>query len=209
MTIQRGDLTNNPAEIVEVTYKGLSLVVVDGDITSRLSHVDAMVIPSSPELDRQMGAVENAVYSRFGNGPFEAVDRKKAEIGFTGPIAMGQAVGVESGGNKFVFVNIQPEGRSGEQTPEAVKDSAINCFVEASKLNCNSIAIPALGNGMWGVPLGSSARAIADAVRSYVDMMEGERQNLKRVELVLFRPSPEDRRAIVAPIKTLTSGVNV
>lgn len=69
-------LVTNSSEIVKVTYKGVEFVVTAGDIIDRLQYVDAMVIPSSPELDRQSGAIENAVYNKYGEGPFEAVNQK-------------------------------------------------------------------------------------------------------------------------------------
>jgi O-acetyl-ADP-ribose deacetylase (regulator of RNase III) len=184
--IGEGQLLSSQTEIVRTSYKGVELVVVAGDIIERLEFVDAMVIPSSPDLDRQMGAVENAVYRKFGEGPFDAVKDKKLKAGYDNNVQMGEAVGIEHRKKAFIFVNIQPEGDGYSQTAKGVETSAINCFTEANNLNCKSIIMPALGNGMWEVPLPISAGAIGNAVRTYVDNMndKGLPQNLKRVEII-------------------------
>lgn len=206
MTIQRGDLTHTPTEIVETSYKGVTLVAIEGNIVNRLSHVDAIVVPSSPDLTYQSGAIEKAVHDKFGDGPFNALKNKKKALAFSGDIASGEAVGVKDKGNTFIFVNIQPEGEDNyTQTPEGVELSAMSCFAEASSLGCKSIAMPALGNGMWNVELPVSAGAIGSAARSYIDAMEaqGKKQNLRRIEMVLYKPSLEQKKSIIEPIKLL------
>ncbi len=115
-------------------------------------------------------------------------------------------MGVRHEGKAFIFVNIQPAGEDDyDQTPEGVETSAMSCLAEASDLNCTSIVMPALGNGMWHVPLPTSAGSIAHAAKLYIDAMEeqGRPQNLKRIEIVLYRPSSEDRKSIVSPVKVL------
>lgn len=51
----------------------------------------------------------------------------------------------------------------------AIKQS----LVEAAKVNCSSIALPAISSGVFGFPVGLCADTIAEAVREYCDSVEG------------------------------------
>ncbi len=58
------------------------------------------------------------------------------------------------------------------------------CLVEADRLDCETIAIPALGTGLGGLTSQVAARAMIEAILAEV----GRSKNLKRVTLVLGRP---------------------
>lgn len=51
----------------------------------------------------------------------------------------------------------------------AVKQS----LIEAAKVNCSSIALPAISSGVFGFPVGLCADTIAEAVREYCDSVQG------------------------------------
>lgn len=192
-------------EIVKINYKNIEFTVADGDIMQEFRNADAIVIPSSPELDLQRGIVENLVNDEYGDGPFDALDLKKKQMNIPNRVPMGTAVDAIYKGKDFIFVNIQPPGDKYTQTADGVKASALNCFAEANFNEAQSIVIPALGNGMWDVPLGESVQAIAEAAKTFIDTMtkDGNEPTLRRINVVLYKPKIADSQSIKASVAKL------
>lgn len=185
-------------EIVKINYKNIEFSVSAGDIMREFKSSDAIVIPSSPELDLQSGVIENLVDDEYGDGPFKALDAKKKQMNIPSHVPMCTAVDAIYQGKDFIFVNIQPPGDEYDQTSEGVRKSALNCFKEANFNEAQSLVIPALGNGMWHVPLNESVKAIAEAAKSFIDEMtkEGNEPALRKINIVLFKPKIEDSALI-------------
>lgn len=76
----------------------------------------------------------------------------------------------------------------------AVKQS----LIKAAKVNCSSIALPAISSGVFGFPVGLCADTVAEAVREYCDSVEGP-GSLTEIHLV-------DNNA--KTVKELAAGVN-
>lgn len=187
-----------PAEIVKINYKNIEFSVVEGDIMREFRKSDAIVIPSSPELDLQSGVIENLVNREYGDGPFKALEAKKKQMSIPSLVPMCTAVDAIYNAKDFIFVNIQPPYDVDDQTSEGVRESALNCFKEANFNEAQSIVIPALGNGMWNVPLTESVGAIAEAAKTFVDTMtkDGNEPALRQINVVLFRPRIQDSSQI-------------
>lgn len=201
------DPTASGVEIVKINFKNIEFAVTAGDIMQEFRGSDAIVIPSSPELDLQNGVIENLVDDEYGDGPFKALDAKKKQMSIPNLVPMCTAATATYQGKEFIFVNIQPPYDVDDQTPEGVRDSAYNCFKEANFNEAQSIVIPALGNGMWHVPLDESVKAIAEAAKKFIDEMteHGNEPALRKINVVLFRPRITDSSLIKDPVtKILT-----
>ncbi len=188
------DPTFDVVEIVKIKYKNIEFNVSAGDIMKEFRSSDAIVIPSSPELDLQSGVIENLVDDEYGDGPFKALAAKKKQMSIPDHVPMCTAVDAIYQGKDFVFVNIQPPYDEDDQTFEGVRESAFNCFKEANFNEAQSIVVPALGNGMWHVPINESVSAIAEAAKSFIDEMtkEGNEPALRKISIVLYKPKTED-----------------
>lgn len=201
------DPTASGVEIVKINFKNIEFAVTAGDIMQEFRGSDAIVIPSSPELDLQSGVVENLVNREYGDGPFKALDAKKKQMNIPKYVPMCTAVDAIYNAKDFIFVNIQPPYDVDDQSFDGVKESAFNCFTEANFNEAQSIVIPALGNGMWGVPLDESVKAIAEAAKDFIDKMteKGNEPALRKINVVLFRPKITDSSLIKDPVtKILT-----
>ena len=99
------------------------------------------------------------------------------------PIRTGEVATTGAGNlpNKYVIHAVAPCGKvAGWQ--DLVKDCICNILKEAEKLEISSVAIPAIGTGVFGLPLD----VVADILIGNAKSKEGSLKYLKRIIFVLF-----------------------
>src|SRR5579875_3030064 len=80
-----------------------------------------------------------------------------------------------------------PLGSAVATTAERVRKTTRACLELADELGCRSLALPAFGTGVGGLPLGECASAMVDEVRRF------EPQSLERV---IFAVLGDEARAV-------------
>jgi len=167
-----------------------------GDITD--TETDVIVCPSLPDLDVMYMGVAGAIMRKGGDKIFaeaRAIGKRAQEQNpdkkFPIPL---HSAHLTSAGNlpkakhviHSVAVNYSEEdGLSCDS--EAIFRSAWNVLVVADKNSLASVAFPALGAGLYQVPLDQSFGAIAQA--SDLFFKNHPQTSLKEVSLVSFNPS--------------------
>lgn len=195
---------NNPLEdpigvasIIERGYKGVQFAVVRGDITQLTSETNAIVVPSDDAFDFTGSAVGGALTTKYDYHDLcEAIAKEKRKRDITGPVEEGTTLCIEFDSNKIIFVNATPPGKPGAllfQSTDGVRKIVGNCLNEAASQNCQSISFPAIGTGVWDLPLEQSIEATVSASQAFIDAHNGDgATSLNRIELVLYEPTPKD-----------------
>jgi O-acetyl-ADP-ribose deacetylase len=149
----------------------MKLEAVEGDITQL--EVDAIVNAANNEL--WMGAGVAGAIKRAGGPEIErdAVAR--------GPIEVGEAVATTAGAlpAKHV-VHGAVMGQDLQTNADLIARTTRRCLEVADELGATSIALPALGTGVGGIPVGECATAMVGAARDY------EPKGLERVVFALY-----------------------
>ncbi len=153
--------------------------LVKGDITEL--EVDAIVNPANTRLIMG-GGVAGAIKKRGGREIEEEALRK-------GPIPIGEAVVTGAGRLKAKYVIHAPTVMTpgGRSNPQYVRKAIKAALKRAKELGVKSVAFPAMGSGVGGVPVEVSARILKE---------ESEGEDL---EVILVLYTEEDyRRALEA-----------
>ena len=134
--------------------------------------VDAIVNAAATSLWMSTG-VGGAIKQRGGDGIEFAAVRQ-------GPVPLGAAV-VTGGGRlacRHVIhaVSLGPDRRTSGEAIEAATRSALR---EAERLECETVAFPALGTGVGGFPLEEAATTMVGTVREVL-------QTTQHVQRVIF-----------------------
>lgn len=168
---------------------------ITGDLTE--ADADAIVCPSLPELDVLYTGVAGAIMRRGGDAIFaearaigEQAKRRNPQGEFPVPL---YSAHLTTGGNlpkaKYVIhsvaVNYTRDGLSCD--PEAIFKSAWNVLDAADQHRLRSVAFPALGAGLYQVPLEQSFGAIAQASDKF--LKEHTETTIEKVTLVSFDPN--------------------
>ncbi len=151
------------------------IVLVKGDITEM--EVDAIVNPANTHL--LMGGGVAGAIRRKGGEDIQREALRKA------PINIGEAVETTAGNLKAKYVIHTPTVRSpgGRSNPEFVRKAVRAAIRKAEELGLKSIAFPAMGAGIGGVPVDIAIR---------ITLEEVLKSNLDKVILVAW--SDEDFR---------------
>lgn len=168
---------------------------ITGDLTE--ADADAIVCPSLPELDVLYTGVAGAIMRKGGDAIFaearaigERAKRQNPDSEFPVPP---HSAHITNGGSlprakhviHSVAVNFTEEGLSCD--PETVFKSAWNVLEVADANKLKSVAFPALGAGLYQVPLEKSLGAIAQATDRY--LREHSETTIEKVTLVSFDPN--------------------
>ncbi len=139
-----------------VKIGNLEVAVFKGDILKL--NVECIVNAANSLM--VMGGGVAGVIKRHGGEEIEKEARKKA------PVPVGEAVSTTAGKLKFKFVIHAPTMPRPAMSipPENVYLAAKAALVEAEKTSCESIALPALGAGVGGVPMNKVAKLIVKAI---------------------------------------------
>jgi O-acetyl-ADP-ribose deacetylase len=149
----------------------MELSVVEGDIT-RLE-VDAIANAANNRL--WMGAGVAGAIKRAGG---EDIEREAVA---KGPIEVGDAIATGAGrlAAKHV-IHGAVMGQDLETSPELVRRTTRRCLEVADELGAESLALPAFGTGVGGLPLAECARVMVDETTAF------EARSLRRVVFAVF-----------------------
>jgi O-acetyl-ADP-ribose deacetylase (regulator of RNase III) len=155
-----------------------TLEVVEGDITGL--RVDAIANAANNAL--WMGAGVAGAIKRAGG---EEIEREAVA---KGPIEVGDAVVTGAGrlAAKHV-VHGAVMGQDLETSPALIGKTTRRCLEVADEVGAESLALPAFGTGVGGVPLAEAARVMVAEARQF------EARSLRRVVFSTF--GEEARRA--------------
>lgn len=160
--------------------------LVEGDIA--LLEVDAIANAANDHL--WMGSGVAGAIKRAGG---EEIEREAVA---RGPIPLGSAVATGAGRLPARYViHGAVMGQDLRTSPELVRRTTESCLELADELGLGSLALPAFGTGVGGLPLAECARAMVGAVRAH-----GSR-TLERVVLCVFGAEAERafREALTGP----------
>ena len=157
-----------------------------GDITE--SSADAIVNAANNHL--WMGAGVAGAIKRKGGAVIER------EAVAKGPIPVGEAVATGAGALKARHV-IHAAGMGQDlRTSEALVEACTRASLRrAEELKLRTIAFPAIGTGVGGLPVAGAARRM---LRAAAEHLAGGEGTLQRIEFVLF--SEADLRAFEAAL---------
>jgi len=178
---------------MKVTIGTTTIAIVRGDITD--AEVDAIVNAANCEL--WMGAGVAGAIKRKGGLVIEE------EAVRQGPIEVGEAVLTVAGNLPATHV-IHAATMGGDLKTDAQKIAAAtrSTLTVAEKHKMRSLAFPALGSGVGGVPPAQSADAMLSTI--LVHLKRGK-SNLQKVQFVLYED--EAFKAFTGALKRL-GGVN-
>lgn len=122
----------------------------------------AQVLVSSDDYMLSMGGGVSMAISRAA-GSAMTLDALKSIPRRLGDVVVTTAGALDA---RYVFhlVTIGPQDSAKESPEEFVKRATARCLDLADALDVSSIAFPALGTGVAGIPMEASAAAMADAV---------------------------------------------
>ncbi|MFC3902642.1 O-acetyl-ADP-ribose deacetylase (regulator of RNase III), contains Macro domain [Acinetobacter marinus] len=150
--------------------------VILGDITQ--ISADAIVNAANSSL-LGGGGVDGAIHRAGGS---QILDECKIIRAEQGGCRTGQAV-VTIAGNlsaNFVIHTVGPIWQGGQnQEPKLLRQCYRNCFSQAEKLKCESIAFPNISTGVYGYPK-------AQAVTEVKAVLDEQLANLKWIKRILF-----------------------
>jgi len=149
------------------------IVLREGDITQE--SVDAIVNAANSALKLGAG-VAGAIRARGGPSI-------QAECDAHGPVRVGEAALTGAGDLSARFVihaaSMPPGGSASE---DSVRSSMRRSLELAAQQGCRTIAVPAIGAGIAGVPLQRCAEVLIDEARRH---LKGE-TSLEEIRFVLF-----------------------
>jgi O-acetyl-ADP-ribose deacetylase (regulator of RNase III) len=155
---------------------GKTIVAIErGDITD--AEVDALVNAANAEL--WMGAGVAGAIKRKGGTVIEEDAMRQ------GPIEVGEAVLTVAGNLPANHViHAATMGRDLKTDPEKIAQATKSSLAIAEKHKMVSIAFPALGTGVGGVPPEKSAEAM---ISTLVEHVKGGTSSLQKVLFVLYQ----------------------
>jgi O-acetyl-ADP-ribose deacetylase len=154
----------------------LNLEVVEGDITKL--DVDAIANAANDRL--WMGAGVAGAIKRAGG------DEIEREAVAQGPISLGDAVATSAGRlDASHVIHGAVMGQDLRTTSDLVRRTTQRCLEVAEELEARSLALPAFGTGVGGLPLDLCAREMVDVAHEF------EAQMLERVVFAVYGAEAE------------------
>lgn len=167
--------------------------VVVGDLTD--IKADAIVCPALPDLDVMYVGVAGAIRMKSGERVFEEAraigreaKRKNPSEEYPVPLFSAHLTGAgELQNAHHVIHSVAVNFVDGQLTcdAETISKSAWNVLEVADSNNVKSVAFPALGSGLYAVPLDESIGAIAQASDKY--LQEHPHTNLEEIKIVTLK----------------------
>lgn len=175
---------------VKIKVGKTTVTIERGDITD--AEVDAIVNAANSEL--WMGAgVAGAIKRKGGTVIEEDAIRQ-------GPIEVGEAVLTVAGNLAATHViHAATMGSDLKTDADRIAQATKSVLALADKHRLSSIAFPALGSGVGGIPPARSAEAMLTAL---VDHLKGGQSSLQRVAFVLYQD--DAGKAFAETLKKLT-----
>ncbi|XP_059211325.1 protein mono-ADP-ribosyltransferase PARP14-like [Centropristis striata] len=157
---------------------GLQVLVCQGDITKQ--EADALVNAANEDLDHGGGVA--AALSKAG-GP-QVQKESRALVKQTGKICVGDVV-VTTGGNlncKKLLHAVGPVGGKSGGKERALLEKTVQSALDlAEMMDLQSIAMPCISSGSFGVPVTVCSEAIVTAVKKFGSQRE---RSLRRIILI-------------------------
>lgn len=159
---------------MELRVGHVRVLIKEGDITEE--DVDAIVNPAN-SLMVMGGGVAGAIKRKGG----DVIEREALRHA---PVPVGEAVATTAGRLKARYVIHAPtmERPAMRTTAEKVRRAAEAALLLAARMGLKSVALPAMGAGVGGVPVRDSVKAILSALRDNLDRLSG----LQEVRLVAW-----------------------
>ena len=151
----------------------MEIKILKGDITK--IRADAIVNAAGTSL--VMGGGVAGAIRRAGGQEIQEEALKKA------PIKIGEAIETNAGklNAKYVIhAAAMPHYGTGKASAESIKEATLNSLKLADRLNCETIAIPAIGCGIAGFPIKEGAKVILKEIKGY------KSKNLRLAYIVLY-----------------------
>lgn len=175
---------------MKITIGTTTLVIERGDITD--AEVDAIVNAANSEL--WMGAGVAGSIKRKGGTVIEEDAVRQ------GPVEVGEAVLTVAGNLPAVHViHAATMGPDLKTDPAKIAAATRSALAVADKHRMTSIALPALGSGVGGVPPAQSADAMLEAL---LEHLRRGGSSLRKVRFVLYQD--EAHKAFSDTLKKLT-----
>ncbi|MFO0648499.1 MAG: serine/threonine-protein kinase [Polyangiales bacterium] len=150
----------------------VSIELVFGDLAQQ----EADVIVNAANGALVMDAGVAAVLRRVGGDQIEKDALEKA------PVAMGDVVWTAAGDLKAHWV---AHAVAALDNAICLQRCTLRVLLEAEARRCESVAFPALGTGIGGVPMALGAKLLLEAVRTFSTL---EPDHVRDVRVVLFDP---------------------
>ncbi len=156
--------------------------VYKGDLTSE--GVDVVVNAANDRL-QHTGVVAKAILDRGG----KVIEKESNKIiQQRGPLKVGEAVATNAGKLpcKKVVHTVEPEYRKVElsQSRYLLRQACKNSFKIAQELKMTSLALPAIGAGIYGMPKDACAEVMFDAVEEFVSQGDSKKKTITDIRFV-------------------------
>ncbi|KAL9974242.1 hypothetical protein ACROYT_G011257 [Oculina patagonica] len=165
------------------TYRGkVKVSVYQGDLTDE--RVDVIVNAANNRL-RHDGGVAKAILDRGG----KAIEKESNKIvGKGGPLKDGQ-VAITSAGKlrcKKVVHAVGPDCRNVglSNSQKVLRQACINSFKIAEEWNMTSIALPAIGSGIYDMPKDACAKVMFDALEEFLRQGDPKKKTISDIRFV-------------------------
>ncbi|XP_008296127.1 uncharacterized protein LOC103369241 [Stegastes partitus] len=179
---------------------GLQVLVYEGDITKQCA--DALVNAANEDLDHRGGIA--AALSKAG-GP-EVQEESSTLVKYMGKVSPGDVV-VTTGGNlncKKLLHAVGPVGGKAYGREKILLEKAVRSALNLSEMmEFQSIAIPCISSGVFGVPVTVCSEAIVTAVRKF-----GSQGGRSLSKIILIDNRGEVVRAMKEACDRLLQGVS-
>ena len=153
-----------------------------GDITTE--KVDVIVNAANGDL-KHVGGVANAILKKGGK---TIEDESRRIIREQGPLRDGDAVVTKSGNLscKVVVHAVGPIWNTVEakKSKQLLRRACLNSLLETEKLKMTSIALPAIGSGIYGIPKNVCAQVMFDAVDQFVRQGDPKSKTVTDIRIV-------------------------
>lgn len=162
-------------DVCRIEYKGTIIKGVKGDITSL--EVDAIVNPANSYM--VMGGGLAGVLKRKGGEIIEHEARKFA------PVPVGKAIVTIAGDLKAKYIIHAPtmEKPAMRIKPENAYKATFAALTKAFELSLNNLAIPGMGTGVGGLSPSEAGKAMARAIKEFIDLVPSSLKEILIVDL--------------------------
>ncbi len=156
----------------EITYRGVKILIVKGDITEE--DVDVIVNAANSYL-KHGGGVAGAIVRRGG---YE-IQKESDSIGYV-PVGEVALTGAGKLKAKYIIHAVGPRWGEGDEEKK-LKSAVKNSLLKANELKAKSISIPAISTGIFGFPKESGAEVILSTIKEFID------ENIENLHLITIR----------------------
>lgn len=205
-----GSPTRRTGEVLrtsaELGARRVEFAIILGDITE--VDTDAIVCPANPGFEYAgFGGVQVAIAKRAGMATFEEAESKAKSYLVNNPEAVstdGKYVGVPLGFaasttagrlekvKRIIHVNNMRVDKQPPCDEDVVRLSTASVLIVADSEGLESVAIPAIGTGVWGMSIAESMSGVMKGVRDYYSEINPE-SNVKKVGFVIYaQPNQEN-----------------